>query len=248
MAVDAADAAPDPRALGRRTRTQQLADRLVAAIAVGAFSPGERLPPERELARLQDVSRVTVRDALKQVAELGLVEARRGRDGGTFVTATDAQAAGAEGTRRVLEDELARLADLFDYRRLIEGTVARTAAIRGTESERAALRDLLARFRATSEPARARELDRLLHGQVTAMTHNDHLAALCVELTTEATLGFASEPYPADSLARAAHEHAELVDAVAAGRAEEAARLATAHFSLTRELLEAGLDRARRRA
>jgi GntR family transcriptional regulator, transcriptional repressor for pyruvate dehydrogenase complex len=54
---------------------------------VGTYSPGERLPPERELAERLSVSRVTIRQALQQVGELGLVEARRGRGGGTFVTA-----------------------------------------------------------------------------------------------------------------------------------------------------------------
>lgn len=145
----------------------------------------------------------------------------------------------------MLEAELARLADLFDYRCLIEATVARTAAVRGTDSERAELRDLLEAFLATTAPAEARDLDRRLHGQVAAMAHNEHLAAASRALTAEATLGFAAEPYPEEYLHRAGHEHAGLVDAVVAGRAERAADLAAQHFTLTREILEAGLQRAR---
>src|SRR5215213_6518866 len=79
----------DPALLGvaRATMAGAVAERLITAIAVGTYSPGERLPPERELAERLSVSRVTIRQALQQVGELGLVEARRGRGGGTFVTA-----------------------------------------------------------------------------------------------------------------------------------------------------------------
>ena len=61
------------------TATSSVADRLVTAIAVGVYSPGECLPPEREMATSLGVSRVTVRQALKQVAELGLVGKAPGR-------------------------------------------------------------------------------------------------------------------------------------------------------------------------
>ena len=46
------------------TARQELAERIVAAITIGAYSPGEQLPSERELAEKQGVSRVTVRGAL----------------------------------------------------------------------------------------------------------------------------------------------------------------------------------------
>ena len=65
--------------------TASLADKLVTAIAVGTYSPGERLPPERELAASLHVGRDTLRQALQHVAGLGLLEARRGRGGGNFV-------------------------------------------------------------------------------------------------------------------------------------------------------------------
>ncbi len=67
--------------LGHIPRTgEALADRIVTAIAVGEFLPGERLPPERELAELVGVSRSTVRDALARVVSLDLLpllESRR---------------------------------------------------------------------------------------------------------------------------------------------------------------------------
>jgi DNA-binding FadR family transcriptional regulator len=59
--------------------------RLAQAIRLGAVGVGERLPPERELADRLQVSRVTLREAIRALREAGFLESRRGRTGGTFV-------------------------------------------------------------------------------------------------------------------------------------------------------------------
>ena len=87
-------------------RHRLLAERLTTAIAVGAYSPGDRLPSERDLAELMGVSRVTVREAIRLVAGLGLLASVRGRDGGTFVTEADWTAIAPDVARRTLEQEL----------------------------------------------------------------------------------------------------------------------------------------------
>ena len=76
-----------PRVAERTTesRVDEVEDRLVTAVAVGEYLPGSRLPPERELAALLGVARVTVRGALARLVDRGLLETRRGRGGGTFV-------------------------------------------------------------------------------------------------------------------------------------------------------------------
>jgi len=59
--------------------------RLAQAIRLGVVGVGERLPPERELAEKLQVSRVTLREAIRALREAGYLESRRGRTGGTFV-------------------------------------------------------------------------------------------------------------------------------------------------------------------
>ena len=59
--------------------------RLVQTIRLGVVAPGESLPPERELAALYAVSRDTVREAIRELADTGYLVRRRGRYGGTFV-------------------------------------------------------------------------------------------------------------------------------------------------------------------
>ena len=64
---------------------EETVERLLQSIKLGVVVPGERLPPERELATRFKVSRVTLREALRALGEAGYVESRRGRYGGTFV-------------------------------------------------------------------------------------------------------------------------------------------------------------------
>src|SRR5690349_10735375 len=60
--------------------------RLLETIRLGVLAPGESLPPERELATRLGVSRDTVREAIKSLAEAGYLVSRRGRYGGTFLS------------------------------------------------------------------------------------------------------------------------------------------------------------------
>lgn len=231
---------------GRRTRAPvatSLVDRLVTGIAVGTFSPGERLPPERELAEQLGVSRATLRQALQSVADLGLIEVRRGRGGGSFVSSASWQDVAPDTARRTLEVELPRLRDLFDYRCLVEGMIARAAAERRTADDCSRLREALEDFRSVRSMIDARAIDRRLHGLVCEAARNPHLTTLSAHLTAEVTLGFGAEPYEPGFLDEARHQHEELVGHVVRGEADAAGRCAQAHFALTLETMRASLRR-----
>src|SRR5256885_12323508 len=66
--------------------SSSIADQIRQAIVTGKLDQGARLPPERELAEQFGVSRVTVRDALRALEAMGLIEVRVGARGGAFVT------------------------------------------------------------------------------------------------------------------------------------------------------------------
>src|SRR5271157_5382275 len=68
-----------------QTAGERIAERIVTAIALGEFVPDQRLPTERDLAAMLEVSRTTVREALQRLSAAGYVTTRRGRAGGTFV-------------------------------------------------------------------------------------------------------------------------------------------------------------------
>lgn len=91
--------------IGRGPRYEQLYRHIAAAISAGGLSPESQLPPERELAQIAGVSRVTVRKAVAQLVEDGVLEQRRGA--GTFVRTPRAK----------LEHYLSKLLSFTEYMR-----------------------------------------------------------------------------------------------------------------------------------
>src|SRR5919106_398351 len=84
---------------GGALRSEAVVRRVGSAIALGLLGDGEQLPAETELATMLNVSTVTLREALADLRELGLVETRRGRGGGSFVRARDDALAELAGSR-----------------------------------------------------------------------------------------------------------------------------------------------------
>jgi GntR family transcriptional regulator, transcriptional repressor for pyruvate dehydrogenase complex len=227
----------------RATAVDAVHDRLLTAIAVGAYSPGDVLPAERDLAPMLDVSRATLRLAIERLVEQGLLESRRGRGGGTFVTGRSWREVEPDAVRRTLHEQLPALAELFDERCLVEGMIAGAAAERRTPEQAAELRALIEEFADVGDDmSAARRLDERLHTLVAACAHNARLSALSHRLTAEATLGFASEPYTPEFYALALPEHRALAEAVAGGDAAEARDLARHHFRITALTMAAVLD------
>ena len=69
-----------------RCRLEETVERLGTAIRLGLLAPGDRLPPERDLADQFGIARSTLRQALTSLTESGHLVATRGRGGGTFVS------------------------------------------------------------------------------------------------------------------------------------------------------------------
>jgi GntR family transcriptional regulator, transcriptional repressor for pyruvate dehydrogenase complex len=221
------------RPVEMRTGGQLIAERLVTAIALGEFEPGQRLPAERELAATLEVSRTTVREALQRLHAGGYVVTRRGRDGGTFIQDVAAVTGADEAVKRTLDQRWEELTGLLDYRRLIESLIARTAAERRDASDIAAIRAAVERYTEAGSRADARIADHALHQAIARATHNERLADLSARIRREVGLGFDAEPYTPQMRQRALRQHPALADAVIAGNPAQAAKQATSHFSLT---------------
>ena len=61
---------------------EETVERMLTVIKLGLVAPGNRFPPERELAALLGVSRLTLREAIRALQQAGYVQSRRGRFGG----------------------------------------------------------------------------------------------------------------------------------------------------------------------
>jgi DNA-binding FadR family transcriptional regulator len=117
----------------KKTRVaEEVADRIRTLMLDGTFPPGEPLPSERHLAERFGVSRGSIRDALRTLETIGLLETRHGQ--GTFphelsVERLVAPLASVMAYRSDLQDEL------LDVRRMFEPAVARAAALRATDED-----------------------------------------------------------------------------------------------------------------
>ncbi|AWB94598.1 FadR family transcriptional regulator [Agromyces badenianii] len=121
-------------------RAEQVAQRLTDGIVLGA---GERLPSEPDLARRFGVALITVREGLGILREAGLVETRRGRDGGSFVVADDADHRSLITTRlRGLAQ--VELSDMAVYFGVILAGIVERAAERASDSDAERLTSWLA--------------------------------------------------------------------------------------------------------
>jgi DNA-binding FadR family transcriptional regulator len=125
----------------KKTRiAEEVADRIRVLMLDGTFPPGEPLPSERHMAERFGVSRGSIRDALRTLETIGLLETRHGQ--GTFphelsVDRLVAPLASVMAYRSDLQDEL------LDVRRMFEPAVARAAALRATDEDLADLQRIL---------------------------------------------------------------------------------------------------------
>ena len=112
---------------------EYVAEQIRRHIALRLICPGESLPSERKLATIFGVGRETIQHALRQLGEDGLLVARRGRRGGTFVSAPAEDIAAIDELMTRLARRRAELEELLVYRQTLEPAVAGTAArTRGT--------------------------------------------------------------------------------------------------------------------
>lgn len=209
-AVATALAAPGLNGVTRLSAVDTVRARIALAVELELVAPGERLPPDAEIADALDVSEMTVRRALQSMAEDGLVRRRRGRNGGTFVqngratspdAAVDAYRADAEEVHR-----------LIDLRTLLECALAHHAALRATPAQWAELEEIIRDAAAAQDWASYHRADQRFHRALALCSglewaQEQHAAVL-------ADLYRYFIPYPIDRLRDANEDHARLLTAL----------------------------------
>ena len=212
-----------PGRLNRSRLYEQVAEQITAWIAENGLRPGDRIPPERELATRLGVSRATLSQALVALEVIGVVAVRHGD--GTVVTRA--------GSGRIVEAIRAhadRLPEIIDTRDALETKIAALAASRRTEEDLARIDAALSAMAADVEAGgRGVAGDEQFHGAVTAAAHSLLLARLMDEigdLVGETRLESLSQPdRPRASLAG----HREIAEAIRARDPLGAARAMHAH-------------------
>ena len=216
----------------RRQRLyEQIAQQLYEHIKEAGLRPGDRLPPERELASRLRVSRASLAQALVALEVLGIISVRHG-DGAVVVEhSSDRQVVTALRAHRD------RLPEVLEARIALEVKLASLAAVRRTEADLRSIDQTLLAMAADIEAGgRGVEGDELFHAAVTAAGHSALLARLMheiSELIRESRLESLAQPgRPAASLAG----HRRVADAIRDQDGARAAAAMEAHIELVSDV------------
>jgi GntR family transcriptional regulator, sialic acid-inducible nan operon repressor len=217
----------------RRKLYQEVLERLMARIESGEIAPGEQLPSERELMEFYGVGRVAVREALQELARSGIVEISHGERARVVVPTAHLlieQIAG--GARHLLRMQPETLEHLKGARLFLEVGMVRLAAEKATPDDVQRLQDRLEAHRASlASLGDFLPRDMAFHREIARISGNPIFPAI-----VEALFDWASEYYQSIVRAPGAElltlaEHQRIVDAIAAGDAERAARAMTEHLT-----------------
>ncbi len=150
--------------------SSQIADQIRSSILAGEFSPGDKLPPERELAEMFGVSRPSVREALNVLASAGLVMSYQG--GGTVVMSL-VETTAANPLSELIRVQQDRALDVIEVRKCMESWTAYYAAQRALPEDLRRMEEIVAGMeRNLSELLPSEDLDANLHIVIARATHN----------------------------------------------------------------------------
>jgi GntR family transcriptional repressor for pyruvate dehydrogenase complex len=209
---------------GQEALYKRIAAHVRELIETKQLRPGERLPAERELARMLGVSRVPIREAMRTLSAQGLVEIRRGQ--GMFV-ATSSVDATVEQLTSVLLKQRDLLAELFAVRRLLEPASAQWAAARREPEDIARLERLLEDMAQAgdSDPPDYETIgqrDTQLHVEIAAASDNRVLLRIMQVLQDLHEQQLETSLRYRDRVHETVKDHSRIVRAIAAGDPVEA--------------------------
>lgn len=212
---------------------EETVERLGKSIKLGLVAPGQKLPPERELARLMGVSRSTVRAAIAILVQGGFVTARRGRGGGTFVSENPPHWTGAEPDAAPRWNE-ARSAMFLDRRYVLETGIAELAAGRADARALSELRALVGEMAEKLDDFEAfRACDARFHIALARAAQNADLVGMAAGLQDELGELLHHLPPSREALAHSNQQHAAIVAAISGGTPDAARAAMKTHLRAT---------------
>jgi GntR family transcriptional repressor for pyruvate dehydrogenase complex len=227
-------------------------------ILEGTLKPGQKLLPERELARQFDVSRPSLREAVQKLAARGLLVSRQG--GGTYVS-EELGASFSDPLLELFKTHPEAQYDLLEFRHALEGVSAYYAALRSTAADREEIQtryEELQRFHLSKEFSKEVDADVEFHLAIAAATHNMvllHMMRALFSLLRQHITDNLLNIYPRPGSREKIHDqHRVLMTAILAGEPDNARKAAHPHIAYGEEAVLEGerentrQERALRRA
>lgn len=196
-------------------------------ILEGELAPGDRLPPERELAELLGVSRVSIREALRELENRGLVDRKPGR--GTIVLKPGERSRVGDEALDAVANLRPELHDIMELRAIVEPPIARITASRATPRDLAQLRELVEAMESESASDRYAELDRAFHQSIAQYAHNPLLELINEQIATQIAPSRAGRYQTQERRAISSAAHRRIYEAIAERDGDLAEHEARAH-------------------
>lgn len=217
----------------------QIVQNILEKIDGGELKAGDKLPAERELAELYNISRTTIRDALRTLAGLGVVSIQHGR--GIFISAGEGSALGQLLFGSFLSKPDTIIA-LFEVRRTLESAAAAWAAERATPDQRRELQVLLASAKQEGEsivPHQAALADQAFHTLLVTSTQNPIAARIMINLLDVLEEARKESLVIAGRAWQSVNEHQQIVEAIIHRDPDRARAAMIAHLnSVERAILK----------
>jgi len=221
--------------------TDEAIEKIKQMIVSGVLNPGDRLPKESDLAAELGLSRNSLREAVRALSLVRILDVRQGD--GTYVTSLEP---------RALLEGLTFIGDLhhddtvlefFEVRRILEPAATAMAARRITEQELTGLRDHLVEVTEESSVEELVDNDLEFHRRIAEASGNSLLVSLLNSLSGSTIRGRVWRGLTQDGARqRTLDEHHAILDALAAGQEEVARSWATVHISGVEEWLRRALE------
>ena len=210
--------------------TDKAIEKIKAMITSGELAPGDRLPPEKELSEHLGLSRSSMREAVKALEVIRVLDVRRGA--GTYVTSLEPRLL-LEAMSFVVDlHDDSSILEIFAVRRILE-PVATGMAAQHIDAER--LTALRAEIEAVNDSPDVENLvrhDLAFHRGIVECSGNAYLAGLIESLSNHTVRARVWRGLTqADAVERTLAEHTAILDALESGDAELAAALTTVHIS-----------------
>lgn len=209
-----------------------VAEQIRRSIYFGKYAVGTKLPAERLLAQQLNVSRTTLREALRVLEAQGFLQSRRGAAGGLVVQLPQEE---PERIRRRLRAHLDLFEEMLEFRLIVECSAAKLAASRRTEDDLLRFDQALAAMHAAEGLPQFRAADHAFHLAIADAAHNRSLQK-AVQDARIAMFTFV-DVLPGSELMYLAqrNDHHQILSAIRAAEAQQAYEAMAAHIVRTRQ-------------
>lgn len=219
--------------------------RIAGAISQGLFLVGERLPSERDLAAQLGVSRQTVRNAIKILAEASTVRITSGRGAGSgaYVISNDVAFDLLSGGQP--QPDFREVASVLEARRLIEPNVAVLAGFKMIDEDYDAMHAAIQLQKAAGDLETVRNLDIRFHLAIANAAHNQVVSSLMLDLMQRLDIARHVVSLDSETEARETIDvHERTLEAILSRNPERIEQVMDEHLSMMEKAWERASDRA----